>query len=126
MLFSLYFVYCVFQILYFMYSSKQKINLETIFNYAFKFRKRDPEEMYNFIVSFSNSIKDNYLQFLQNNYTKEENKNFLENINDSIVKRFFLNYEKEDYQDDYQEKQHVKRDLDKELNKKKIFSKKII
>ena len=96
MLYSLYFVYCVFHVLHFMHSSGKKIKMENIFKYAFKLRKNNCEEMYNFVVCFASTIKDNYLHFLQNNYSQEEYNILLEYVNNNIINHVFPNNKKEE------------------------------
>ena len=129
--YSIFFTYCLLQILYLVKSNNTTLKLQNIINHINDFfEKKSNVNTYYIIVAFSNYIKDMYITFLQKNNSKDEYKKILVKTNKIMLEYFneFDNLEikyDEQKEDEYQEQKQKTRHLHSELRKRKLLPNKL-
>ena len=125
--YSHFFLYCVFQVLYFLKKNNIDISFVNIYKTINKsieiiVKNNKEKDIYNLIINFANIISNNYLNFLKEKIP-EENDSFLEFINEKVIKTSKGNIKTFQYveKQPYVEQKQQSRDLYLELREKKLL-----
>jgi hypothetical protein len=121
-IYNIFFIFCLLENYYYFKENNLKIDPQNIIDYTVNFIgdismlfEENYEKFYNFLVFFANDIRENYLVFISDNYSREENRVFLNYLNDGILKNRKEDDAEEDLEEDfYSEVDGETRDLNGE------------